>query len=128
MLELPAAARARGASVRALLRAHSLFVPPRLAGSPQAAERLAELFDGALAEYHGAALHGVLVHDGSPVASAVAEALRARLPGALRERPLGDGCLSPALLLAKPPDRLLITATGYGHIALVLVMQEVPAC
>lgn len=141
-LEPLAAARARGAGVHALVAARSLFLPPRALESPAgrdgAVNRLAEVL---------AAVPGPrTVHldlDGSAVsetvALAVARAAAGRTvppPGGAtaeprRTQPLsphrGAGCLGPAFAVAhavttaREEDRIVVTADGAGHVALVRI-------
>ncbi|MGV9451916.1 beta-ketoacyl synthase N-terminal-like domain-containing protein [Streptomyces sp. NPDC003635] len=124
-LEPPAAALDRGARVHGTVRARSLFLAPtslrQSAGRERAVRRVAD----AVAELTGAAAFAVhLDLDGSPVAEVVAEAV----PGTVH-RGGGAGCLRPALAVADAlgaEARLVVTATGEGHVALVRVAPDHP--
>ncbi|MEV0219282.1 beta-ketoacyl synthase N-terminal-like domain-containing protein [Streptomyces sp. NPDC050704] len=164
-LEPLAAARARGARVRAVVRAGSLFVPPgalrTAAGRDRADARLsaelAALFGGAGDRPRPA--HPDLDLDDSPVSEAVALALAGASAGDARTvgaGPAADvgrvsaglpdipapeaglappgrrfGALAPALALARAvtasadgAERLVVSATGTGHVALVRVSPD----
>ncbi|MEV6163983.1 beta-ketoacyl synthase N-terminal-like domain-containing protein [Streptomyces sp. NPDC052052] len=138
-LEPLAAAEARGARVRAVLRSRSLFLPPAAladAGGRAAAQRALAGALGALAESGGEP--GVLLPDldSSAVAETVAVAL-AGLPRRPRPdapeppTPSGAGCLGPALALARAVTeagggtRLVVSATEAGQVALVSVAPQV---
>ncbi|MFJ9178075.1 beta-ketoacyl synthase N-terminal-like domain-containing protein [Streptomyces sp. NPDC102360] len=151
-LEPSAAARTRGARVHGTVLARSLFLPPgrlRTAeGRATASEFLAPVLGALLNEAPTAVLSPVL--DDSDVSEAVLLALagvtagRPR-PGTTTTGPLEPhtgpgagrhGCLRPALEVVRAvttpggPPRLVVTATGTGHVALALVTphptSEVP--
>ena len=95
--EPPEAAAARAANVHGTCRARTCFVPPRLAGD----ERGCGIVTAALVELlGGGAVPPVLaVLDGSPVAAAVAGALRQF--GPFERAEAGSGCLEPMLRVAE---------------------------
>ncbi|MBC9724537.1 beta-ketoacyl synthase N-terminal-like domain-containing protein [Streptomyces sp. TRM68367] len=146
-LETPAGARARGSTVRAAVRARSLFVPPAALADPAGRTRADRALTTALAELAAPGDRPVMLHldlDDSPVAEAVASAAAARRPIPSGDAPLTDtpgppslspaaapgprtGCLGPALAVAHAVTaqdgaaRLVVCATGAGHVALVRV-------
>ncbi|MFF8732711.1 beta-ketoacyl synthase N-terminal-like domain-containing protein [Streptomyces sp. NPDC015171] len=146
-LETPAGARARGSAVRATVRARSLFVPPAALADEAARARADRALTTALAELTGSGDRPVMLHldlDGSPVAEAVASAVAARRPvppagapltgtpehpglGPVADPAPRTGCLGPALAVAHAVTtrdgvgRLVVCATGAGHVALVRV-------
>ncbi|MGW7367829.1 beta-ketoacyl synthase N-terminal-like domain-containing protein [Streptomyces sp. NPDC054841] len=140
-LEPPAAARRRGARTHAVIRARSVFVPPRALRTPEGRTRADAALSAALAALLGAPAPGLeqplavrLLLDGSGVADAAAHAVAA-VRGPLTEAaaeatgPYGSGhtgCLGPAIEVARAVTAggggtLVVTATGAGHVALVLV-------
>ncbi|MEV6052198.1 beta-ketoacyl synthase N-terminal-like domain-containing protein [Streptomyces sp. NPDC052107] len=147
-LESAAAARTRGAMVRATLRTRSLFVPPAALGGAAGRARAHRALAGALAPLAGPADPPVTVHldlDSSPVSEAVAAVLSGvpvRPPepfaaddpagSGLPLPPRRTGCLGPALAVAQAVTaregdaRLVVCATGAGHVALVRVRPLSP--
>ncbi|MGV9319639.1 beta-ketoacyl synthase N-terminal-like domain-containing protein [Streptomyces sp. NPDC003660] len=146
-LETPAGARARGSAVRATMRARSLFVPPTALADEAGRARADRALGSALAELTGAGDRPGTLHldlDGSPVSEAVAAAVAVRRPvppgdapptgvpvhpdpGPLAGPVPRTGCLGPALAVAHAVTagdgvaRLVVCATGAGHVALVRV-------
>jgi 3-oxoacyl-[acyl-carrier-protein] synthase II len=142
-LESPALARAHGSPIRATLRARSLFVPPAALAHPAGRARADRALAAALAEPAAPGDRPVTIHldlDDSPVAEAVAAAVTA-VPGRRPAPPAAGpheagpspvpapriGCLGPALAVAHAVtardrcERLVVCATGAGHVALVRV-------
>ncbi|MDQ1026957.1 3-oxoacyl-[acyl-carrier-protein] synthase II [Streptomyces umbrinus] len=153
-LEPPAAARSRGARVHGTVRARSLFLPPGALRDFEGRSRAAGLLAGALTDLLGERTRddSVDVHldlDGSTVSEAVALAVAGATTGAgrtaLGSHPTapagapgtglpagaaGAGCLGGALAVAHAvtaphgPERLVVCASGAGHVALVRVVPS----
>lgn len=146
-LETPVGARARGSAVRATVRVRSLFVPPAALDDRAGRTRAVLALTTKLAELTAPGDRPVGLHldlDGSPVAEAVVSAVAARGPIPPGGAPPTDtpehsgfgpavdaapriGCLGPALAVAHAVtardggSRLIVCATGAGHVALVRV-------
>ncbi|MEV5016064.1 beta-ketoacyl synthase N-terminal-like domain-containing protein [Streptomyces sp. NPDC053780] len=144
-LESVAGARARGATVAATVRARSLFLPPsaldRAEGRARAGRVLTDALAALLVPPEGAAPGGSappllrLDLDDSPVSEAVAVAVAGLGSSASEGGHAGGaphpgrrtGCLGPALAVARAVRardtrrRLVVCASGAGHVALVRV-------
>ncbi|MEV5777986.1 beta-ketoacyl synthase N-terminal-like domain-containing protein [Streptomyces antimycoticus] len=141
VLEPETAARSRGAAALGRVGVRSFFLPPRVAGSAEGAERAAALLRDALdalGHRPDQPLAVTAVLDGSPVGEAVAAALEEKVldeqapggrtaAGKLERVLAGAGALEPvarvAAALGAPAGHVhaVVTAAAEGNIAVCLV-------
>ncbi|GAA0373446.1 hypothetical protein NE235_35455 [Actinoallomurus spadix] len=131
VFEPPAAAAARGGRWYGACRARTAFLPPHLAGTREGQDRLGRIVTDLLTGL-GAdrPLPVHVIADGSAVGETVAAVLTAHpRTGPITSRTAaGLGCLTPmvrlaGLLAARTGDRLIVTATAEGNLALARIFD-----